>query len=307
MMSVTVDNINDFATRAEKLNFLQLQCNAISISVDDLMVYREYFKSPLYFLHFLKQRKLATQEEKIALNDELDHLGMYIAHNCYTFQADLAPQNTHIQFYGYRENLDKYFCSLYHPQLHPEKPLPNIPDLFLRIVSYLENEEISNKVEISNYLLDFDTEAKEELCDQVKYALKRQLQTKHMATISAAGTGDSLRYSCFVNQPEITLLSADEKRKYVLASLIWNQDPERVLLDLYFDGNEVFYKLIFKRFTPKDILADEVEELRTQGERLANMRLEKYKLMHPGKKGKIGRNQLCPCGSGKKYKKCCGR
>ena len=22
---------------------------------------------------------------------------------------------------------------------------------------------------------------------------------------------------------------------------------------------------------------------------------------------KIGRNELCPCGSGKKYKKCCGR
>jgi preprotein translocase subunit SecA len=22
---------------------------------------------------------------------------------------------------------------------------------------------------------------------------------------------------------------------------------------------------------------------------------------------KIGRNDLCPCGSGKKYKKCCGR
>lgn len=80
MMSVTVDNINDFAARAEKLNFLQLKCNAISISVDDLMVYREYFKSPLCFLHFLKQRRMATQEEKIALNDELDHLGMYISH-----------------------------------------------------------------------------------------------------------------------------------------------------------------------------------------------------------------------------------
>jgi preprotein translocase subunit SecA len=25
------------------------------------------------------------------------------------------------------------------------------------------------------------------------------------------------------------------------------------------------------------------------------------------KKGKIGRNDPCPCGSGKKYKKCCGR
>ena len=27
----------------------------------------------------------------------------------------------------------------------------------------------------------------------------------------------------------------------------------------------------------------------------------------PAKKRKIGRNELCPCGSGKKYKKCCGR
>ena len=25
------------------------------------------------------------------------------------------------------------------------------------------------------------------------------------------------------------------------------------------------------------------------------------------KKKKVGRNELCPCGSGKKYKKCCGR
>ena len=34
-------------------------------------------------------------------------------------------------------------------------------------------------------------------------------------------------------------------------------------------------------------------------------------LMNPPKtrtaEKKIGRNELCPCGSGKKYKKCCGR
>jgi len=27
----------------------------------------------------------------------------------------------------------------------------------------------------------------------------------------------------------------------------------------------------------------------------------------PAVSNKIGRNDLCPCGSGKKYKKCCGR
>jgi uncharacterized protein YecA (UPF0149 family) len=27
----------------------------------------------------------------------------------------------------------------------------------------------------------------------------------------------------------------------------------------------------------------------------------------PAGASKIGRNQLCPCGSGKKYKRCCGK
>ncbi|MBR3997929.1 MAG: SEC-C domain-containing protein [Clostridia bacterium] len=27
----------------------------------------------------------------------------------------------------------------------------------------------------------------------------------------------------------------------------------------------------------------------------------------PAKKVKVGRNDPCPCGSGKKYKKCCGK
>lgn len=304
MMSVTVDNINNFAARAEKLNFLNLRCNAISISVDDLMAYREYFQSPLQFLHFLKQRRLATQNKKLALNDELDHLGMYIAHNCYTFETDIAPQNASIRFYGYREDLDKYFASLYNPHFNFEKPLPKIPDLFLKIVNYLEHSDIKNKVEIANYLLDFSSDAKNEFCDQVDYAIQRQLKISHQIAINAAGTGDSLRYTCFVNQPRISLFSESEKREYVLSSLLWNQDSERVLLDLYFDTNQAFCKLIFKKYTENDILKDELSDLHMQGKQRAARRIEEYKLSHPGK---IGRNQLCPCGSGKKYKKCCGR
>lgn len=304
MMSVTVDNINDFAARAEKLSFLELKCKAISISVDDLMVYREYFNSPLLFLHFLKQRRAATQDEKLALNDELDHLGMYIFHNCYYYQTDLASKDTRLNFYGYREELDKYFCSLYHPQLKSKKPMQNIPDLFLRIIKYLENEDMSNKAEISNYLLDFSFESREELCGCIKYAINRQKKIKKMILLAAAGTGDSLRYTCFINQPNINLLTDEEKRESVLASLIWNEEMNRVLLDMYFDENDEFYKIIYKKYTKEDVLEDEIEKLRNKGEQIANMRLERYKSTY-GKK--IGRNQLCPCGSGKKYKRCCGR
>lgn len=304
MISVTVDNINDFAARAEKLNFLKLQCDAISISVDDLMVYREFFDTPLVFMHFLKQRRLATQKEKIALNDELDHLGLYLEYNCYPFQADYAAKDALLQFYGYRESLDKYFCSLYHPQLNPTKPLPYIPDLFIQILKYLEKEKIRNKVEISSYLLDFASDAKDKLCEQVKYTLNRQLQIKDACIISTSGTGDSLRYTCYVNQNGVPLLSYNEKREYILSSLLWNQEQERVLLDLYFDGNNGFNQIVFKRFTKEDILESEKEKLKKQGQQRAKLRLDKYKSTYGNK---IGRNQLCPCGSGKKYKKCCSR
>ncbi len=50
-----------------------------------------------------------------------------------------------------------------------------------------------------------------------------------------------------------------------------------------------------KRGIPRDELAAEEEMIR------------KTEKVEPIKAGKtIGRNDPCPCGSGKKYKKCCG-
>ena len=43
-------------------------------------------------------------------------------------------------------------------------------------------------------------------------------------------------------------------------------------------------------------------------EKMAQMLMQRLgEIREPAKKRKIGRNELCPCGSGKKYKKCCGR
>ena len=42
-------------------------------------------------------------------------------------------------------------------------------------------------------------------------------------------------------------------------------------------------------------------------ENLTENKYEDEKTNKPIKVEKIGRNDDCPCGSGKKYKKCCGR
>ncbi|NLG03936.1 MAG: hypothetical protein GX567_08945, partial [Clostridia bacterium] len=107
--SVTVDDFNHFAAKAEKLNFITLSSKTIVISYDDLLSYENYFDSPIYFLHYLKQRKLAIDIPQIALNDELDHLGMYISHNMYSITASEFPAEHRVNWRGFRQDLDNYF------------------------------------------------------------------------------------------------------------------------------------------------------------------------------------------------------
>ena len=71
------------------------------------------------------------------------------------------------------------------------------------------------------------------------------------------------------------------------------QTEERVKeLESVFDENGWKYKIELEPDKPEDIKALEI-------------------LLNPTKtkiaEKKVGRNELCPCGSGKKYKKCCGK
>lgn len=302
MITVTIDNINDFAARAEKLNFLNLKCDAISLAIDDLMVYRSYFENPLILLHFLCQRRNATQEERLALNDELDHLGMYIKHNMYCLELSDVPEGTEIMFQGYREELDNYFCSLYHSELTPKKPELEIPQRLLEIIDFLLTSEIANKVEISNYILNFSSDARETLVSGIDYALKRQLETGWMLAFGASGEGDnSLRYTVFVEQPNINVFTEEYKKDYVLSTLLWNKENDRVMLCLSYNVDGKLIDLGFTKFDTVDVQEMDVRKLIEQGEKRARMRVQAYMNSH----GSIDDEEWCPCGSGKKYIECC--
>ncbi|MBQ4646344.1 MAG: SEC-C domain-containing protein [Candidatus Gastranaerophilales bacterium] len=304
MISVTVDNINDFAAHAEKLNFLQLKCNAISISIDDLMVYREYFDSPLVFLHFLKQRRQATLEDKLALNDELDHLGMYIEHNMYCLQLKDYPSDTKIIFQGYREDLDEYFSTLYHPHLKHKKPKQQHPLLFSKIINYLDNNVVDNKVLASNYLLNFSSDAKDEFCKKIEYILNRQKELGYMIAFNTAGSDeDSLRYTAFIEQPNIDVFTNKYMQEYVLSTILWNSDKNRVMLNLKFDNSNELIDFSFKEYSPLDIKECDREFLLHQGKIRA---IQKIKI-HLEKYGQLKNDEICPCGSGKVYGECCNR
>ena len=111
-LSVTADNINEFASRAERLSFLQLRCGAISIALDDLMVYRDYFDNPDSFIEYLRMRCKASRDERLALDDEVDHLGMYAEFGDYAAYADSLPENAVLNFIGFRDDFDEFYGKL---------------------------------------------------------------------------------------------------------------------------------------------------------------------------------------------------
>jgi len=63
--------------------------------------------------------------------------------------------------------------------------------------------------------------------------------------------------------------------------------------------------LKFKFYTRKDIPNERLDELREVGQKMLDLRIKNYKRQNAVKK--VGRNESCPCGSGKKYKRCHGK
>lgn len=297
--SVTVDNFNDFAAKAEKLNFITLSSKTIVISYDDLLAYEKYFDSPIYFLHFLKQRKLAIDIPQIILNDELDHLGMYIKHNMYSITASQYPAEHKVNWHGYREDLDNYFCKLYLPGLNLTKPLQDIPHEIKEILQLLEQEIEKNKIDVAHFLLNMSSEAKEDFCKAINHALRRQPEIGRMVAISAFG---DMKYCLFVTTPGIKTKDFSERQDYVLSAILSNESMPIMWINLDYgkDGNLLGVK--GKELSCCDILASDIDRLKELSVEYSKSRIASYQRQNHRK---VGRNDLCPCGSGKKYKKCC--
>jgi len=118
-----------------------------------------------------------------------------------------------------------------------------------------------------------------------------------MLAISVAGFDEfSLRYTCFVEQPKINALSKEEKREYVLSTMLWNREKDRVMFEFSFDKKKKLIGLKYKNYTLSDIPNDEIDKLAEIG---------KSRALYLAQNGEIQHNEICPCGSGRIYGDCC--
>ncbi|MGV6989708.1 YecA family protein [Testudinibacter sp. P80/BLE/0925] len=270
---------------------------AFVIDIFTLDVITELLQSPLYFLSYINRRII--YKDKLIANHELTILAYHLKSNLYLDNdytaihlADDLNADLDLVMQSRRANLSN--------KLLPDGILTKYQDTFFdKLIKNIEKLENKNVIELGLELLTLGEETISILNKNIRKVQERSLQDRklHDLTLTFDENDTSgLTIHCTdepYSQALNKLSNHCERRKYKHKSERWFG----IAIDI--DNAEVRFG-INKIYTWKpsydmDIIC---RELFSSSEVIVPINQQK-------RKRKIGRNAPCPCGSGKKYKKCC--
>lgn len=313
---VTAESFNDIEARIDKVKILSLSENTLVFCLDDLRVYSEYFQHhPCYFIQYLLQRKKAIGNKNIDFVDELYHLGMWIDYNFYNEYINeringLKKENDIIGELGevaisgedWMEELDAYYNNLWFKKSKVSKPFRKIPNETKKVINFCEeNIELENHTYLTTFLLNlnFDTQSQiEKIILQSKefYQKNRRPKYGYMTLIKKDENDiDGIYILSMYNEQDV---DKEILFKDAYANMYLAKNNKVLIVFLYYDKKDEIVKIFLKILSSLDYGARTTEILNL-AETLRCKREIKLEST------KIGRNELCPCGSGKKYKRCC--
>lgn len=298
---VTLEGFNEITARAEKIGILKIHNNTIVCSIDDLEVYSDYFKnSPVEFIHYLMQRFKSTESSLIELNDELDHLGLYVDNNDYSLTASNMIKGykdvSNIIWEEPRNEIDEYYKN---KGINDNliKPKQKLPIHLNEILEYLNNHYVVNSVRFFSEILECNQKGREEFEKYINEMIsfyKRNRRPKY----AGIKLNKMLFITCIVGNRDYDL-------NYLLedfyANMIIGKEESAYGIILVYDLDEKLYDIKICDLNYNDELykSRKVEEV---ADKLREKRVNRILTNR-----KIGRNEKCPCGSNLKYKKCCGK
>jgi preprotein translocase subunit SecA len=298
--AITLDPFTETAARAHHLRAIGLDIGNRPIwvlSIDDLRIYADCFSNPLQFLHYVEQRMRAAQSELVDLNDEMDHFGLYIEQNNYSQFAKevMGTDLNHMHFHGYRTPIDKYYSSIvYGEPIDP--PTQKIPARLLEIVQFLSLTSQRGRSELVSFFLDLSGDFREEVSTTIDRELQFASENGRSRALSTYG---EVRMTLYVFSPDAPR-NAEAAITHTQVIMIGSLESSRLLIELEYSQAKKLIAVHWKNVSLDGVTEVQLSELRQSAHQLRLNRIAAAK-----NKGKVGANDPCPCGSGKKYKRCC--
>ncbi len=196
---VTLDDLNELAAQIEKTDLIQNSSLPVwCISVGDLRVYAEILDSPSHFLNFLYQRSKASCNEYIKLDDELDHLGMYLAYNDYSNYVEELLEEfdgnnglASIHFASHRDEINEYMAYKHMKKLgldendfilydmKKEKPKQSMESEFEKLIRLLDESNNVLDIKLARYLLLLDSYTRGHIADFLRTRTRRLVESRY--------------------------------------------------------------------------------------------------------------------------------
>ena len=298
--SITLDQFTEFAARVQHLGpigICQVDSPTWTISLDDLRVFADLFTNPLIFIHFVEQRLRAFESDAVECNDELDHVGLYFEHNHYAHYSEGLKDSSddYLHYEGYRSEIDGYYSQRLRDPETPCQLRQNIPPRIAEIIDLLSITSESGRARVASYLLNIGSEWRGRFSNGIEEELQRQHDTKQPRAISSHGDA-KVTLICWKSPTYRDTAFALEIARVVSCL---NNDEKRLLLELTYNQNDTLEDVSWQWINATLIPEHLKPKLLAKANQLRDRRL--------AKSGNIGRNESCPCGSGKKWKKCCLR
>lgn len=304
--AVTVDPFTEMAAQVQHLRKIGVDVGSEpvwSLSVDDLRAYSDVFDSPLTFLHFVEQRTEAFRSDVIQSDDEFDHLGLYLKHNHYATHARelQGGSGARITFGGYRSEIDKFFSARMDDEAHPPPLRQRIPRRLFEVVDRLSRSEAPGRARVASYLLDLSGQARDGIARGIDEEVERQPTTRRPKPLSSSSGDLALTIFCWT--PSCASRDGALALRHTRTVLLLHGESRRLLLELVYSAAGDLVDVAWQWIESASIPEADLPALRAEAELLRKKRLESAS----SGRHKIGRNDPCPCGRGRKYKRCCGR
>lgn len=302
LCAITLDQFTEIAAQTQRVGEIGVAVGTEplwALSLGDLRVYADIFSNPLEFLHFIEQRKEAFASSNVQLDDELDHLGLYLKHNHYVKHLEDAMRGpkARIQALGYRQRIDEFYSARLRDPSTMSPLRQDMPPLMGKLLHLLALSGKPGRAAIATYVLDLGGFWRTDIFNHVQLEVERAPVSRPRPCSSH---GD-VRLTVAPWSERWGAPLSEEMLEHVKAIMLLHGEIDRHLLELAFDAEGKLNAADWRIVRQSDISILERSKLAERAELLRDKRLRK--MAATGKR--VGRNEQCPCGSGKKFKKCC--
>lgn len=184
-VSVTLEPIGDITASYTTVNPRPDFKDCISLTLHDLVAYAFFFESPLFFLHFFKERAKSIDIECSIITDEMSYLGAYLETRHFNSRMNnILEDVTDMSKIGavYHDTssaVNNFFES------RGERPKFDVSPTLYDIIKSLDKGKGTDRIGLAFNILDsdLDLDGLTKLDDIIEKIIKRQKNRMHFSSV----------------------------------------------------------------------------------------------------------------------------